>query len=201
MHISDGILSIEVAVSLGAASLAFCAYSIKNLENEKIALVAAMSALFFISSFIHIPLGPTQIHLLLIGVIGIFLGSLSFISISIALLLQSILLGYGGLTSLGANIIIMALPAYLVYLINKLSFFKALNEKIKFFLIGSLGIFFSVIFLALILYISKDEFILASYSIVLANIPAMILEGVITLFLLLYIKKSIPKLLKEANLS
>jgi len=200
MHISDGVISLEVAATLGVASIAMCAYSLKNLKNENIALVASMSALFFIASFIHIPLGPTQIHLLLIGVIGLFLGSLSFLSISIALLLQAILLGYGGLSSLGANIMIMALPAYLVFLVNKLSLFKMLNEKIKFFLVGALGIAFSVVILALVLYFAKDEYLLASYSIVIANIPAMVLEGIITLFLLLYIKKAIPKLLKEANL-
>jgi len=200
MHISDGVISLEVAATLGVASIALCAYSLKTMKNENIAIVASMSALFFIASFIHIPLGPTQIHLLLIGVIGLFLGSMSFISISIALLLQSVLLGYGGLSSLGANIIIMALPAYLVYLINKAGLLNIFNEKIKFFLVGALGILFSTIFLSLILYLAKDEFLIASYSIFLANIPAMILEGIITLFLLLYIKKAIPKLLKEANL-
>lgn len=200
MHISDGVLSIEVAATLGAVSIAMCAYSIKNIKNENIALLSAMSALFFIASFIHIPLGPTQIHLLLIGVIGVFLGSLSFLSIAIALLLQAVLLGYGGLSSLGANLIIMALPAYLVYLITRIELFKNLNEKVKYFLVGFLGIAFSTIFLSLVLLLSKDEYIIASYSVIIANIPAMILEGLITLFLLIYIKKSIPKLLKEANL-
>jgi len=200
MHISDGVISIEVAASLGVVAVAMCAYSIKSIKNENIALLCAMSALFFIASFIHIPLGPTQIHLLLIGVIGVFLGSLSFLSIFIALLLQAILLGYGGLTSLGANLIIMALPAYLVYLMTKIGLFNKLNEKVKFFMIGSLGIFFSTIFLALVLLMSKEEYAIASYSIMIANIPAMILEGLITVFLLMYIKKSIPKLLKEVNL-
>lgn len=200
MHISDGVLSIEVASSLGIVSLALCAYSIKSIKSENISLVAAMSALFFIASFIHIPLGPTQIHLLLIGVIGLFLGKAVFLSLAIALLLQALLLGYGGLTSLGANIIIMGVPAFLVFLLNKLSFFRSLDEKIRFFLYGSLGIAFSVILLALVLYFAKDEYLLASYSLVVANIPAILLEGLITLFLLLYIKKSIPKLLKEANI-
>ena len=200
MHISDGVLSIEVASTLGVVSLALCAYSIKSIKSENISLVAAMSALFFIASFIHIPLGPTQIHLLLIGVIGLFLGKAVFLSLAIALLLQALLLGYGGLTSLGANIIIMALPAFLVYLLNKLSFFRKINEKIRFFLYGSIGIALSVILLALVLYFAKDEYLIASYSLVVANIPAIILEGLITLFLLLYIKKSIPKLLKEANI-
>ena len=127
MHISDGIISIEVATVSAVATLAFCVYSFKNLTNEKIALVASMSALFFVTSFIHIPFGVTQIHLMLIGFIGIFLGSVAFISIAIALILQALLLGFGGLSSLGANILVMALPAYLVYLIFKLEILKKLN--------------------------------------------------------------------------
>ena len=200
MHIADGVLSVEVASTLGAVSLGFCVYALKKVKNETIALSAAMSALFFIASFIHIPLGPTQIHLLLIGVIGIFLGSLSFLSITVALVLQALLLGFGGLSSLGANIMIMAMPAFLVYIIFKLKVLQRLNEKIKFFLVGFLGIFFSTLILSLVLLFAKDEYLIASYAVILANIPAMILEGIITLFLLLYIKKSIPSLLKGTSL-
>lgn len=200
MHISDGIISIEVATVSVVATLAFCVYSFKNLTNEKIALVASMSALFFVTSFIHIPFGVTQIHLMLIGFIGIFLGSLAFISIAIALILQALLLGFGGLSSLGANILVMALPAYLVYLIFKLEILKRLNEKVKFFLVGFLGVFISSLILFSVLVFSKDEYLAVAYSIIAVNIPTMILEGIVTMFLLLYIKKSMPKLLKETSL-
>ncbi|MDN5070598.1 cobalt transporter CbiM [Aliarcobacter butzleri] len=200
MHISDGIISIEVATVSAVATLAFCVYSFKNLTNEKIALVASMSALFFVTSFIHIPFGVTQIHLMLIGFIGIFLGSVAFISIAIALILQSLLLGFGGLSSLGANILVMALPAYLVYLIFKLEILKKLNEKVKFFLVGFLGVFISSLLLFTVLVFSKDEYLAVAYSIIAVNIPTMILEGIVTMFLLLYIKKSMPKLLKETSL-
>ncbi|WP_323664876.1 cobalt transporter CbiM [Aliarcobacter butzleri] len=200
MHISDGIISIEVAIVSAVATLAFCVYSFKNLTNEKIALVASMSALFFVTSFIHIPFGVTQIHLMLIGFIGIFLGSVAFISIAIALILQALLLGFGGLSSLGANILVMALPAYLVYLIFKLEILKKLNEKVKFFLVGFLGVFISSLLLFTVLVFSKDEYLAVAYSIIAVNIPTMILEGIVTMFLLLYIKKSMPKLLKETSL-
>ncbi|EFU69435.1 cobalt ABC superfamily ATP binding cassette transporter, permease protein [Aliarcobacter butzleri JV22] len=200
MHISDGIISIEVATVSAVVTLAFCVYSFKNLTNEKIALVASMSALFFVTSFIHIPFGVTQIHLMLIGFIGIFLGSVAFISIAIALILQALLLGFGGLSSLGANILVMALPAYLVYLIFKLEILKKLNEKVKFFLVGFLGVFISSLLLFTVLVFSKDEYLAVAYSIIAVNIPTMILEGIVTMFLLLYIKKSMPKLLKETCL-
>lgn len=200
MHISDGIISVEVATVSAVVSLGFCIYSFKNLTNEKISMVAAMSALFFVTSFIHIPFGPTQIHLMLIGFIGIFLGELAFISISIALILQALLLGFGGLSSLGANILIMSLPSYLVYLLFKLDFFQKLNEKIKYFLVGSLGVFFATIILFLVLVFSKEEYLAVGYSILVVNIPTMILEGIVTLFLFLYIKKTMPKLLRQVSL-
>ncbi|MDY3205801.1 MAG: cobalt transporter CbiM [Arcobacter sp.] len=200
MHISDGIISVEVAITTGVVATLFCAYALKKLSNEKIALVAALSALFFVTSFIHIPFGPTQIHLMLLGFIGIFLGNLAFLSISIALILQALLLGFGGLTSLGANIIIMAMPAFMVYLIFKLNIMKKINEKIRFFLVGFIGVFISSIFLFIILVLSKEEYLAVGYSVIAVNIPTMILEGIITLFLLLYIKKVMPTLLKDTSI-
>lgn len=200
MHISDGILSSEVVIATSVISLALVAISLKNLKNKNIALISAMSAIFFIASFVHIPLGPTQIHLVLIGVIGILLGSGVFLAIAIALLLQATLLGYGGLSSLGANVIIMALPAFLIYFLTKSGVLNFLNEKIKYFAIGFLSVFFATVFLCLILVLAKQEYLLAAYTIILANIPAMIIEGLVTLFLINYLKKSIPDILNEVKL-
>ena len=200
MHISDGILSSEVITVTSVLSFGLVLYSLKNLKNSNIAIVSAMSAIFFIASFIHIPLGPTQIHLVLIGIIGIILGARVFLCILIALLLQAILLGYGGLTSLGANLLIMAFPSYLIYLLVKNGVLDFLPVKLKYFSIGFLTVFLSTILLALILSLSKDEYLYASYTIILANIPAMIIEGLITLFLINYLKRALPELFEEVNL-
>lgn len=200
MHISDGILSSEVVIVTSAISLGLILYSLKDLKNKNIALISAMSAIFFISSFVHIPLGPTQIHLILIGLIGILLGNGVFLAIAIALLLQATLLGYGGLSSLGANVIIMALPAYLIYFFIKIGLLNFLNEKIRYFSVGFLSVFIATLFLCLILVFAKDEYLYVAYTILLANIPAMIIEGLVTLFLINYLKKSVPDLLKEVGL-
>lgn len=200
MHISDGILSSEVIISTSTICVALVVYSLKNLKNSNIAIVSAMSAMFFIASFIHIPLGPTQIHLVLIGVIGVLLGSGVFLSIIIALLLQATLLGYGGLSSLGANLVIMGLPAFLIYLVVKNGLLNFLNDKLKYFFIGFLSVFLATLFLCIVLIASKEEYLFAAYTIFLANLPAMIIEGLVTLFLINYLKKSIPELLKKANL-
>lgn len=200
MHISDGVLTLEVAIVSSIVAFSFFVYSFKNLLNEKIALASAFSALFFVTSFIHIPFGPTQIHLMLIGFIGIFLGSVAIFSISLALILQALLLGFGGLSSIGANILVMGVSSYLVFLLFKLEIFKKLNEKIKFFLIGFSGVFISSFILFFLLIFSKEEYIKVAYSILIVNIPTMILEGLVTLFLFLYIKKTMPNLLKESNI-
>jgi cobalt/nickel transport system permease protein len=196
MHIADGVLTLESTAVVSAVSLFALYKAIKTIKEDEIPLAAVASAMFFIASFIHIPFGVTQIHLILLGEIGIFLGFTSFISIFIALVLQALLLGYGGVVSIGVNLFIMAAPAVIVFYINKTELFLKINEKIRFFLIGFLGAFFATLFLVLILYFSKDEYEWAAYSIFSVNIIMMIIEGLVSMFLLLFIKKTYPKILK-----
>lgn len=196
MHISDGVLSLETTIIVSAVSALALFKAIKELKNEDISLTAVASAMFFIASFIHIPFGVTQIHLILLGVIGILISWSSFVAIFVALLLQALLLGYGGISSLGVNLFIMATPAVIIYYLYNLQIVKNLNEKIKFFLVGFLGTFFATLFLTLILYFSKEEFNYAAFSIFSVNIITMIIEGIVSMFLLLFIKKVYPKILK-----
>ncbi len=197
MHIADGVLTSEITAVITVVS-AFAFYkAIKKIKEEEIPLTAVASAMFFIASFIHVPFGVTQIHLILLGVIGIFLGLSSFIAILIALILQALLLGYGGVVSIGINLFIMAAPAVIVYYINKNEMFLKINEKIRFFLIGFLGAFFATLFLVTILYFSKSEYEWAAYSIFGVNIFTMIIEGMVSMFLLMFIKKTYPKILEN----
>ena len=197
MHIADGVLTFEATAIVSAVSTVALFKAMKELKNEDISLTAVASAMFFIASFIHIPLGVTQIHLILLGVIGILISWSSFVAIFVALLLQALLLGYGGITSLGVNLFIMAVPSLIVYYINKNQLFLKIKEKIRFFLIGFLGAFFATLFLVLILYFSKSEYEWASYSIFTVNLFTMIIEGFVSMFLLLFIKKVYPKILEN----
>lgn len=196
MHISDGVLSLQATVVVSAISVIALAKAIKELKNDDISITAVASAMFFIASFIHIPFGVTQIHLILLGVIGILISWSSFVAIFVALLLQALLLGYGGIASLGVNLFIMAMPAVVVYYLYNMSFVKNLNDKIKFFFVGFLGTFFATLFLTLILYFSKEEYNYVAYSIFGVNIITMVIEGIVSMFLLLFIKKVYPKILK-----
>ena len=196
MHISDGVLGLETTLIVSVISLIALIKAVRELKNEDISLTSVASAMFFIASFIHIPFGVTQIHLILLGVIGILISWSSFVAIFVALLLQALLLGYGGISSLGVNLFIMAMPAVMVYYIYNTTFIKNLNDKIKFFLVGFLGTFFATVFLTLILYFSKEEYNYVAISVFGINIITMLIEGTISMFLLLFIKKVYPKILK-----
>ncbi|MBW1888008.1 MAG: cobalt transporter CbiM, partial [Deltaproteobacteria bacterium] len=115
MHISEGILSTPVLISGAVLATAGTAVGLKKLDYERIPHVAILSAAFFVASLIHVPIGPSSVHLILNGLMGLFLGWVVFPAILIGLILQAILFQFGGLTTLGVNTILMGLPAFICF--------------------------------------------------------------------------------------
>jgi len=114
MHIADGALSTEVMVVTNVAAVAAVGGSLRAIDYERVPRIGVLAAVFFLASFIHIKIGPSSVHLLLNGLLGLLLGWAALPALAVALFLQAILFGYGGLTSLGANILVMGLPALAV---------------------------------------------------------------------------------------
>ena len=81
MHISDGVLSAPVWIGGYVVTVGIAAICSKKMKTEDMPKMAVMTSAFFVASLIHIPLGPTSVHLILNGLVGIILGPLSFISI------------------------------------------------------------------------------------------------------------------------
>src|SRR5262249_24058426 len=54
---------------------------------------------------------PTSVHLILNGLVGVVLGRRAPLAVAVGLTLQYLLLSHGGLTTLGINTCIVALPA------------------------------------------------------------------------------------------
>ncbi len=115
MHISEGVLSTPVLISGAALAVAGTTIGLKKMDYERIPQVAVLSAAFFIASLLHVPIGPSSVHLILNGLMGLLLGWVAFPAILVGLLLQAILFQYGGLTSLGVNTVTMALPAVICF--------------------------------------------------------------------------------------
>ncbi|MBC7240809.1 MAG: energy-coupling factor ABC transporter permease, partial [Chloroflexi bacterium] len=95
MHISEGVLSGPVLLG-GALLTAGGTYvGLSKLKDKDIPKVGILSSAFFVASLIHVPLGPTSVHLILNGLNGLFLGWAVFPSILVALFLQGILFQFG----------------------------------------------------------------------------------------------------------
>ena len=63
--------------------------------------IALMTAAFFVASLIHVPIGPTSVHLLLNGLVGVLLGWRSALAIAVGLLLHGL---PGGETDHGVEV-------------------------------------------------------------------------------------------------
>ena len=125
MHIPDGYLSPSTCAVLYGAAVPFwyAAFGrVKRLLNTRLVpLLAVASAFCFVIMMFNIPLpGGTTGHAVGVGAAAIVLGPwASMLSLSIALLIQALFFGDGGVTTLGANCFNMAivgsLVAHLVY--------------------------------------------------------------------------------------
>ncbi|MCD6407611.1 cobalt transporter CbiM [bacterium] len=197
MHISEGVLSLPVLVSGDVIVAAGTYLGIRRLEEKDIPEVAILSAGFFVASLIHIPVGPSSVHLILNGLVGILLGWISFPAILLALFLQAILFQFGGLTTLGVNTANMALPAVICwYLFRKGVRKEGIIFDIFSFMAGFSGVFFGAVFVALSLVSTGEIFLNISKAVIVAHLPVMVIEGFITLFILKFLKKAKPEILE-----
>ncbi|QAR32185.1 cobalt transporter CbiM [Geovibrio thiophilus] len=198
MHISEGVLSASVLGAGAAASIGFLVYGFREMKDELLTKTALMSSLFFVGSFIHVPLGPSSVHLLLNGLVGAVLGFAAFPAIFMALLLQGLLFQFGGITTLGVNTFDAAFPAVCAFFIfRKAASAEGILRTVLFFLTGFVPVALSSLLVALMLFLSGGKLFQAAQAIFLAHVPVMLIEGTATVFILRFIMKVYPSLLEK----
>jgi cobalt/nickel transport system permease protein len=190
MHISEGILSGGVLLAGWAGTLAGTAIGLKRTDTAKIVRTALISSAFFLASLVHVKIGPASAHLLLIAPMGLVLGWSVFPAVLVALLLQALLFGFGGLLVLGVNTLVMAGAALCVYLM----FGRAANAVMT-FLAGVSGVMLAAIFAGVCLALSDEGFVNAAKVLVTAHIPVALIEGAFTAFLVSWLRKAAPEFL------
>mgnify|MGYP001810594465 CR=1 FL=1 len=109
-HIPDGVLSPPVLLAGGAGALAGLALALRRMDDRAIPRTAILASAFFVASLVAVPLGPSSVHPLLGGLMGLLLGVRAFAAVFVGLLLQAVLFGFGGLTTLGVDTLTMAAP-------------------------------------------------------------------------------------------
>lgn len=192
MHISEGVLSAPVLLAGWAVTAPAVAAILWRVKQSEIPRIACFSALFFVASFVHLPVGVSSMHLMLSGLVGAFLGSRAILAIFVALFLQGVFFGFGGLSVLGVNTAVIGFPAVLGGLFAaaaKAQELKARTQKIYLFLAGFVPIVCSMLLLDLVLFISGREFFAIATLISLEGAILAVLEGIITLFALSFITK------------
>ncbi|NIS60114.1 MAG: cobalt transporter CbiM [Proteobacteria bacterium] len=201
MHISEGVLSPPVLVTGAALTAAGCAIGLKKLDYDRIPQVAILTSTFFVASLIHIPIGPSSVHLILNGLMGLLLGWPAFPAILIALFLQALLFQFGGITSLGVNAFNMAFPAIICSYLFAYAV-RGGNNLISMgaaFACGFSGILLGSLMVAVSLVFTGNPFFGVAKVLVAAHLPVMAIEGLITLFSAGFLKKLKPELLEVAH--
>jgi cobalt/nickel transport system permease protein len=196
VHISEGVLSAPVLVSGGALAAAGTAIGLKKIDYDRLAQVGILSATFFVASLVHVPLGPSSVHLILNGIVGLLLGWAAFPAILVALLLQAVFFQFGGITTLGVNTIIMALPAVICFYL----FAPLMHRSRRILLVGGFGCGFCAVLLGallvgLALMFTEESFLAVATLVVTAHLPVMIIEGIVTAFCVAFLKKVQPSML------
>lgn len=199
MHIAEGVLSGPVLVSGAVFAVAGTAVGIKKLDFDKIPQAAVLSAAFFVASLIHVPIGVSSAHLILNGILGVILGWTAFPAIAVALVLQAMLFQFGGFTTLGVNTATMAVPAVFCWLIFG-PFIKRSGAVgiLAAFACGFLSVFLSGLLVSLSLYLSEENFFEAAVAVLGAHIVVMVMEGIITVLCVQFLKKVRPGMLPGA---
>ena len=199
MHISEGVLSAPVLLSGGALTAAGVAVGLKTMDEKDIPKTAIIAAALFVASLIHVPLGPTSVHLILNGIAGLILGWQIFPAFLVSLFLQSILFQFGGLTALGVNVLNVALPGIIAYYL--FDFFKNRDNKIYLgivsFIAGAGAVLLTALMVALSLNFTDQAFQEIAKMAVISHFPLMIIEGIISIFVVIFIKKVKPEIIKE----
>lgn len=132
MHIADGYLSPQTAITSFVIVVPLWIYGFKKLKsklNEKtIPILGALSALSFIIMMFNIPIpGGTSGHAVGATLIAILINPwIAFISVSLVLLIQAVVFGDGGISTLAVNSFAMGFVAAFsgYYIFNLLKKYK-----------------------------------------------------------------------------
>ncbi len=199
MHISEGVLSGPVLVTGAVLATAGTSIGLRRLDQERLPLVGLLSATFFVASLIHFPVGATSVHLILNGICGLMLGWCSFPAILVGLTLQAVLFNFGGLTTLGVNTFNMAGPAVAVGFLCRKAI-KSPSPRVRMvaeFLSGAGAVLLAGLGVAAALVTTGKAFWANASTELIFHVPVMLIEGVFTVFVVEFVLKVRPEMLRS----
>ncbi|MFP4058221.1 MAG: cobalt transporter CbiM [Candidatus Brocadiia bacterium] len=199
MHIAEGVLPGPVLAVGAAAAAAGVAAGLRKMDYERVPRVGVLASAFFVASLVHVPVPPSSAHLLLTGLVGLLLGWAAFPALLVALFLQAVLFGFGGLTALGVNTVVMAAPAVACHHL----FGHAVRGRegagvpaVAGFAAGATGIVLAGALASAALLASGKGFAPIAHAVFLAHLPIMGVEGLVTAQAVVFLHKVRPEALE-----
>jgi cobalt/nickel transport system permease protein len=184
MHIAEGVLDVPTLLAAAGCTAFGIAIGVRRLTPQTLPTGALFAAVFFLIGTIHIPIGVGSVHLILNGLIGLLLGWLAFPVIFVALALQALLFSFGGFTSLGANTLLMALPAVIAGLTLR-PLLQQPSSKRRLLTVGAaaatIGILGATLMAAILLWSTGGKALLGLITLIFAaQAPVWLIEAIVT---------------------
>lgn len=214
MHIPDGILPAAVSAGGYVVTAGTTWYSLRKINQKEnpqadVPKAALLTAAFFVASWIHIPVPPTSVHLVLNGLLGVVLGYYAFPAILIGIFFQAVMFQHGGLTTLGVNAAIIGLPALFAYFIFQIRYYLGFgNSSLAIGIFGFLGgaaalalsalLAFSILILTMPSSIDQEAERLSITALTLAHVPLMLVEGIFTALVVVFLQRVKPELINNS---
>lgn len=197
MHISEGVLNATILAAGAALTVGGVAIGLKKIDYERLPQVAVLASVFFVASLIHVPIGPSAAHLVLSGLCGLVLGWAAFPAILVGLSLHTLLFQFGGITTLGVNTFNMAFPAVLLASLCRpgIASSNRIVRGTAEFAVGAGSIICSGLLVASCLAATGEAFSAAARVVVAVHVPVMIVEGILTVFVVEFVRKVRPQML------
>ena len=214
MHIMEGYLPGGSCIAWGVICLPFLLAGFFTLRNtvkknrRAMTLIAISGAFVFVISSLKIPsVSGSCSHMTGTGLGAILFGPLAVSILGIIVLLfQALLLGHGGLTTLGANCFSMAVAGPLVtFLLYQLLKKCGLNKKVNIFIAAAAGDLFTYCVTAFQLALANPSEVggvgasFAKFLAVFAptQIPLAVIEGILTVVIIIALESFAAKELKS----
>ncbi|MBU0639291.1 MAG: cobalt transporter CbiM [Planctomycetes bacterium] len=196
MHIAEGVLSAPVLIGGVVVTLAGLAQGLRVLDARSVPRVGLMSAALFVAALVHVPVGVASAHLVLNGLAGLLLGWTLFPALFVALLLQAVLFQFGGLTTLGVNTAVVAVPGVVCHLLFRrwVRSGRAARTGTA-FVAGALGAALAGVLVAGALYLSGQAFTKAAAAVLAVHLPVIIADGVVCVICMRFLAKVRPEML------
>ncbi|WP_048190815.1 cobalt transporter CbiM [Methanobacterium sp. SMA-27] len=203
MHIPDGFIPLLQCAIYGIITAIILIISLrwarKNLDEKMVPLMAVLAAGIFAIMSLNIPVPfGTSVHMVGAALVAIIFCApeAAVIIFTLVLLVQALLIGDGGVTALGANILNMGIVVPFVGFYS----FKALRRPVgkapAIFIASWLSIFMASVMVVIELWFAGKLLTLglASLFLIIQSLSGVI-EGILTVIIILAIEKTRPDLL------